>query len=464
MKSIIPSSSLFLVMGLLAPHCQAQHHNVEVITRDIAIIGGGATGTYAAINLKDQGKSIVVIERNTRLGGHTATYQDPATRTPINFGVQIYYDDPITRAFFTRLNISVGPAKFVAGKTPLYLDFTDGSPIAGYSIPPLGADYIQELHKYPYLENGIELPDPVPEDLLLPWSEYLVKLNITDEAITTYSRPAVAGDLTKILALYVFNNLNHIMIEEQTQGKTLANVNGDLSEPFRNALAELGSDVFLNSTVTRAVRGSKPADGVDLYVSTPQGMKRIIAKQLVFAAPPVLDNLKPFNLDKRESNIISKFEGGFYYTGVVTNLGLPTNHTYINRGQKTEWHLASLPGVSMFNPTFVEGTYYYWYSSLSAMTQEQVESSTRNTLKRLQKTVPGANASVEPQFVAYASHTPLHPTADADAVRNGVYRDMDRLQGYRNTWYTASLTVTGSSQLWNITSQLLPRIIAASEK
>ncbi|KAI0382684.1 FAD/NAD(P)-binding domain-containing protein [Hypomontagnella monticulosa] len=465
MRSIILSNSLSLVVGVLALKSRAQYPDVEVITRDVAIIGGGATGTYAAINLKDQGKSVVVVERKTRLGGHTDTYHDPATGTPINLGVQIYYDDSITRAFFTRLNVTVGPGQFVTGKTPLYLDFTDGSPVVGYSIPPLGDDYIQELHKYPYLENGIELPDPVPEDLLLTWSEYLKKFNITDDAYATYSRPAVAGDLTKILALYVFNYLNHVLIEEQTiEGKGIANVNGDLSEPYRNALAELGSDVLLNSTVTSAIRGRKPADGVSLTVSTPEGTKRIIAKQLVFAAPPVLDNLEPFDLDEHESGVVSKFAGGFYYTGVVTNLGLPANYSYQNRGQQTEAHVASLPGVVMFNPTFVEGTYYYWYSSLAAMTQAQVESSTYDTIKRLQKTVAGGSVSAEPQFVAYDGHAPLHPTADAEAIRNGVYRDMYQLQGYRNTWYTASLVVTGSSQLWNITSQLLPRVIAASMK
>ncbi|KAI1378440.1 FAD/NAD(P)-binding domain-containing protein [Hypoxylon crocopeplum] len=464
MKTATLGSSLSLAVSALASRYAAQCGKAEVITRDIAIIGGGATGTYAAINLKDQGKSVVVVERKGELGGHCATYHDPATGTPINYGLQVYYDAPVSRAFFTRLNITFGTGIFPTSREPVYIDFRDGSILANYSIPTLNDDYVRELHKYPYLENGIELPDPVPEELLLTWSEYMKKFNITDDAYSTYSRPAVAGDLTQVLSLFVFNNLNTVMIEEEVEGRSIANVNGDHAELYRNALAELGSDVLLNSTVITGQRGWTASEGVRLCVNTPQGVKQIVANQLVFAAPPVLDNMRPFGLDKHEEKIISKFAGGDYYTGIVTNMGLPTTNSYVNRGVNTESNVAALPGAVMFNPTPVEGTYYYWYSALNPMTQAEVEAATRSTLKRLQVSVAGANTAAEPEFVAFNSHTPLHPSADANAIRRGVYRDMYDLQGYRNTWYTSSLMVTGSPQLWNTTSLLLPRIIAASEK
>ncbi|KAI1441238.1 hypothetical protein ABKA04_000641 [Annulohypoxylon sp. FPYF3050] len=464
MKSITLRSSLSLATSALAYRIHAQCQNAEVITRDVAIVGGGATGTYAALGLKDEGKSFVIVERKSYLGGHTATYYDPKTGTPINYGLQTYWDNSNARSFFSRLNITVAQGTFPASKTPMYIDFTDGTQLTNYTIPAIKDDYITELHKYPYLENGLELPDPVPEDLLLTWSEYMVKFNITDDAFSTYSRPAVAGDLTKTLALYVFNNLNTVMLEEQLDGQTISNANGDFAEPYRNALNEFGDDVLLNSTVTSGTRGNTTSDGVKLCVSTPEGNKQVVAKQLIFAAPPVLDNLQPFSLDQKEEAIFSKFAGGFYYTGVVNNLGLPTTNSYVNRGISTESHTASLPGNVMFNPTKVEGTYYYWYTSLKAMTQQEVESATRDTLKLLQKNVNGSSTEAEPTFVAYNSHTPLHPTADADAIRAGVYRDYYNIQGYRNTWYTGSLLVTGSPQLWNITAQLLPKIIAASEK
>lgn len=64
----------------------------DIITRDVAIIGGGATGTYSAINLRNLGKSVVVVEREAELGGHTNTYIDPSTGAPVNYGVQAIWN------------------------------------------------------------------------------------------------------------------------------------------------------------------------------------------------------------------------------------------------------------------------------------------------------------------------------------------------------------------------------------
>ena len=45
----------------------------DIITRDVCIIGGGSTGTYSAIRLRDMGKSVVVVEKKDVLGGHTSS-------------------------------------------------------------------------------------------------------------------------------------------------------------------------------------------------------------------------------------------------------------------------------------------------------------------------------------------------------------------------------------------------------
>jgi hypothetical protein len=64
----------------------------DVITRDVAVIGGGSTGTYAAVNLQNLGKSIVLVEKENVLGGHTNTYRDPATGITVDYGLQAFWD------------------------------------------------------------------------------------------------------------------------------------------------------------------------------------------------------------------------------------------------------------------------------------------------------------------------------------------------------------------------------------
>jgi hypothetical protein len=100
---IMPMQSLFkaaICLGLLSVSTAGPTFSErttfsaeDTITVDVAIIGGGATGTYAAVRLQDYGKSVLVIEKSGRLGGHTETYfatdaPPPFTGAPVDYGVQ----------------------------------------------------------------------------------------------------------------------------------------------------------------------------------------------------------------------------------------------------------------------------------------------------------------------------------------------------------------------------------------
>jgi len=77
----------------------------DVITRDVAVVGGGATGTYGAINLKLLGKSVVLVEKEAMLGGHTNTYTDPTTGVSVDYGTQAFWNSTSS----TTLSFLCGP-------------------------------------------------------------------------------------------------------------------------------------------------------------------------------------------------------------------------------------------------------------------------------------------------------------------------------------------------------------------
>lgn len=433
----------------------------NVVERDFAIIGGGAAGTYAAISLADQNKTFALVEISDKLGGHTRTFFDSAKNVYVDFGVQLYLDTPVVRNFFNRLDTPLAnfnPASF--GK-PNYFDFTKQVPVTNYSRGALGSDYVAQLDRYPYLENDIDPPNPVPADLLLTWPDYIKKYRLQDSASSIFATPANPGDVLQDLALYMFNDLNHVMLQEN-QGAAILNANHDNSELYNKALAEIKADVLLQSSVIATQRGSTAKDGVKLVVRTPTGNKLIIAKQLILAMPPVLKNTQQFDLDSQERNVLGQVVGKYYYGGVINNTGLVDGNVYINIGTNTPYQVARLPGVVQFTPSSSPGYHFYWYNTLVAQTQAQVESATRTTIKWLQTQINGAPA-LEPTFVDYEDFSPFHLGAAKSDIANGFYHKMHNLQGHKNTWYIGSLFVVGTSQVWNNTMNILPNIVAAAQ-
>ena len=94
----------YAASGPRAPRCVPTRSSPATV----AVIGGGATGTYAAIRLRDLGHSVVVVEAADRLFGHTHTYTDPCTGGNTHIGVAVWHELPIVRADLARLDVPAG--------------------------------------------------------------------------------------------------------------------------------------------------------------------------------------------------------------------------------------------------------------------------------------------------------------------------------------------------------------------
>lgn len=79
----------------------------DVIVTDVAIIGGGSAGTYAAINLRKMGQKVVLVEKKKHLGGHTNTYTDHSTKVTVDYGVQAFLNSSISLNYFAQLEVPV---------------------------------------------------------------------------------------------------------------------------------------------------------------------------------------------------------------------------------------------------------------------------------------------------------------------------------------------------------------------
>jgi flavin-dependent dehydrogenase len=92
-----------------APNSDASVSGPSIITSDVVIIGGGSSGTYSAIRLREHGKTVTLIEREAVLGGHVNTYHDPATGITFDYGVITFDNISVVTDYFKHFDVPLGP-------------------------------------------------------------------------------------------------------------------------------------------------------------------------------------------------------------------------------------------------------------------------------------------------------------------------------------------------------------------
>lgn len=429
----------------------------DVIKRDVAIVGGGSTGTYATIDLKDNGQTVILVEKEDVLGGHTNTYTDPKTGKKIDYGVHSYNNYTVVRDFFGRFDIPLGDYSFDA-KHQAFVDFAKGKNYPNFKPSFNFTAYSKQLDKYPYLPVSWSLPETVPEDLLLPFGEFIKKYSLQDVAFTVWEYSWGCGDILGQPTVYMLKAVDQAFVKGLEEGLlTTARLNNH--EVYEKALEELGSDALVSSTVSAAQRNED--DKVKLVVQTPKGKKLVIASKVVVTIPPKIENMKPFDLDSQESSIFKQFDNSAWYVFVITDTGLPVGYSFQNARppSKSTFGIPPLPGMYNLNPTPVDGIFAGWYGGPNGVTKEDAKSHILKDISRLRKEF-NVTTNDTPRFLACNSHTPFQLTVPTNAIRDGFYSDLEGLQGHRNTWYTGAAFLSHhAGALWNYTHNLVPKII-----
>lgn len=256
---------------------------------DVCVIGGGAAGTYAAIKSKDLGKTVAVVEQKDRLGGHTHTYTDPQTKKTIELGVAEWQNTSEVRDWFKRFNIPLYKYNYtIPGVTSEDVDFLTGklaTPKQGDLIGAWDA-FQKQVAKYPFLDDDLShIPFPVPDDLLLPFGQFIRKYNLSDAVpyLSLYGQGwGNFVTLPTLLAIKYFPPSFFGPDSLATGQGALAAKNNSLI--YGKAGEELGDNVLLSSTVVSMDRSRKNL--AKLTVQTPSGKRTIHAKKLISAIPP----------------------------------------------------------------------------------------------------------------------------------------------------------------------------------
>jgi hypothetical protein len=428
----------------------------RVIRRDVCVIGGGSAGTYAAVRLRDLGRSVAVVESKDRLGGHTETYHDPETGGTVDIGVIVFEDNPLVRSHFGRFGVDLAPIGGLGGRTT-YVDFRTGRPV-DYTppVPTALPAYYELISRYGPIDTVIDLPDPVPAELVAPFADFVRAHDLASVVPLVFNYGQGIGNILELPALYSINTFGQGVVRNILSGSFLTTAAHDNSLLYERATAHLGDDVLLESAVLLVNRS---ATGVRLLVATPEGPVLIVAGKLLVTAPPLLRTFAGFDLDAVERSLFAQFVSGAYYTGVVRLSGLPAGVGLANVAADTPYHLPPLPGLYDVGPTGIPGLYNVKYGSPSPLPEAVVRRNIRTEIERVAKagTFPVRFEELE----VFAAHAPFELHVSPTAIAGGFYRRLNALQGRNRTYYSgAAFHSHNSTRIWTGLEALLPSIAA----
>jgi flavin-dependent amine oxidoreductase len=427
---------------------------VRILRRDVCVLGGGSAGTYAAVRLGGLGRSVVVVEAKDRLGGHTETFHDPAGGATVDMGVVVWEDEPLVHDYFGRFD--VGLTRIAGGGgTTMYVDFRTGRPV-DYTPPAPAAlpAYLETVSRFGPIDTVIDLPDPVPPELVAPFAEFVRRHDFGSVVPLVFNYGQGIGDVLGLPALYAINTFGPGVARNILARSFLTTAARDNSLLYERATAHLGEDVLLEA---RAVRAERSAAGVRVLVTTPDGPCLIVARELLVTAPPLPRSFEGFDLDPAERAVFGQFVPGAYYTAVARLSGLPAGVSLGNVAAETPYHLPPLPGLYGVGPTAAPGLYNVKYGSPVPLRDAVVRREIRAGLERVARA--GTYPVVFEGLEAYSSHTPFELHVPPRAIADGFYRRLNALQGHRHTYYAgAALASHNSTRIWTALERLLPAI------
>lgn len=454
----LPSAVVFITLATsyLATGVCSRDATLDLI-KDVCIIGGGSAGIFAAIQLLDSGKSVVVVEASRKPGGHTDTYTDPDTGISINAGVQSFTSTTIVQNYFARLGVPLVAASPPPPGNLIYVDFHEGKVDSNFTMPsPTTLRSIFQRYgallqsNYSYLANGYSLPYPVPNNLLVSFEAFALK-NALEDALFLLNLQTQPNQILRETAIYTLKTFDLLVLAAVANPKLIVSA-ADNGQLYSNAAQILGKDILLGTTVEAL---SRSPCGVQLSVRGPDNSRKTIkAKKLLMAVPPTLENMRGWDITRQEHALFSKWQANRYMVGVFSNKGIPAGTKAYGVGLDSPYKIPKLPGISILSPTRVNGTFVAYFVSESPLSVELSQAIFLKQLRRL--AVAEGWQQAETIIHAWYDHSPIKLHVGPEEINGGFYNDINALQGQKSTWWTgAAWQSQASVPIWTFTQEII---------
>ncbi|PCG97037.1 Hypothetical protein PENO1_065160 [Penicillium occitanis (nom. inval.)] len=457
MSSLKPASLWLMIAVTTGQTTRSQLS--DVLVKDVVIIGGGASGAYAGVRLRDDfGKSVAIVEMQDRLGGMVNTYVDPATGIPYDYGVESFLDLGNATGFFERFGIETVPLS-QANVTTEYIEFNTGV-IVNLTLP-LFTNQLAAFQKF----LDVQISPTICSSRTVT---FITKYGLEDAIPLIYETTGLGlGNMTQATTMFELQAFGTYMAQAMAGQLDSYHPATGGNQALYNAIEkDLGEDVLYNSTVLQSLRTTW---GVLLTVknnATGQ-ITLITARQLLIAIEPTTQNMAPFDLDDNEKTVLSKFTYTREYSGIVNNsaFAAPMSYSNMAAGAAPDNYLvlpnapftntiSYLGGDNLFHVIIV-GDDALDEAGAKALMQQNFE-----TLLKAGRLAESYNGQ-QINWVSFSNHGPMHARVSVEDVKAGFFQDLNALQGQRSTWWTGgAFSCNFQTTLWEFDETLIPKILA----
>lgn len=302
----------------------------------------------------------------------------------------------------------------------------------------------------------------IPSDLLLPFNEFVAKYDL--------------GNISLILSVISgqdINNKNPTLFTVRNFGSTI--VEGFLNNtffdplPFDNSLLYsaakklLGDDIVVNSTIIEGYRSDD--QGISLIVENSSTGKRteVLAKRLLVATPPSLDNLAFLSLDGQEKAVLDTWAYGTVYTAVLKTNIIPDNTSITFTYPSNTTASKKKPYSFVINWNGAPGLFWLIFTSQNNLNETQGKAAILSEMETIYEggefpVIGGGGPKSE--VVAISNHSSVSWGQTAEEIEGGFVQELYKLQGHKGTWYTGGLWCPDySSHVWGFTDTVLPKLL-----
>jgi len=312
-------------------------------------------------------------------------------------------------------------------------------------------------------------PDPIPSELLVPFSQWVTTNNF--EGLAPFFNQFVSGlgSYESLTALYALGILSPTVLFIFGVPGAAFHINGGCIQIYNGMSAYLGSNVYYNFTTTSVTRpcGSSSCGQCSGGSNGPtklKGVNTFTGKQTTFSCNEVIvsfaqttSNLAAFDLDTCETNLFNAVKVRHFWGGVISVSGNNTNGAFNMN-------------VADFSSPFLEAT----YPGLILLNKEYAfeRPATFNLASPVYLSTPVITLLAELQLLDFAAQHLINLgwyISDIDyhqyqpyvsgtdlTVSPNFYTRLRQKQGYRDTWYVGAATAyAGTYIVWEAAYNLI---------